>query len=199
MGAGRIALDAGRDTLVNVNARGEPVPTARYMAGREFDEITAGAIAMPTEASLRGVLRRQVMALPSRHPETGPFPGLGFGWFGAEPLDDAERCAAASAYAALMGAECLDLIGAGGPVVVEGPFGGNGVFLRMLATATGRPVTGAGQSAGTGLGAALLAGPLLVARPAIDPVLPETDPLWTGYAAAWRAEVRRRWDGRGTG
>ena len=33
--------------------------------------------------------------------------------------------AAASFYAALMVAECLDLIGAEGPVIVEGPFGGN--------------------------------------------------------------------------
>ena len=99
--------------------------------------------------------------------------------------------AAASFYAALMGAECLDLAGAEGPVIVEGAFGGNMAFLRMLATATGRVVRGSGQGAGTGLGAALLAGPLGVkAAPAVE-VRPEVDPMWTGYVGAWREAVAR--------
>jgi len=194
--AGRkLPLDARRDVLVNVNARGAPTPTARYMAGREFDEITEGRIVTPSAQDMADVLSARCLALPSRHPDTGPFPGLPFAWSPAPPQGDAQRTAAASFYAALMGAECLSLIGAEGPVIVEGPFGGNQAFARMLATATGRPVIAAGQSAGTGLGAALLAGPLSAPRPQIAPVLPETDPLWKGYAACWRAEVAARWQG----
>ena len=87
------------------------------------------------------------MAMPSLHPGTGPFPGKRFGWIGGEPEGGA-RMAAASFYAALMGAECLSLVGADGPVIVEGAFGGNLAFLRMLATATGRVVRGAGAGAG---------------------------------------------------
>lgn len=191
----KLTLDKARDVLVNVNARGQPTPTARYMAGREFDEITEGHIVTPTAAEEAAVLAGRVMALPSLHPETGPFPGLAFGWLG-RPETDGARVAAASFYAALMGAECLALIGAEGPSIVEGPFGGNAAFARMLATATGRPVIAAGSSAGTGLGAALLAGPVLAPRAEVAPVLPETGADWTGYVADWRAEVGSRWSAR---
>lgn len=190
LGGRQVPLDPARDLLINVNARGAPVPTARYMAGREFDEITQGQIVTPDEAALSRVLASGVMALPSLHPGTGPFPGLAFGWAPAEPSDTAERVAVASFYAALMGAECLSLIGAEGPVVVEGAFGGNAAFLRMLATATGRPVLAAGQGAGTGLGAALLAGPLGTSRAEPAPVLPENGAHWSGYAALWRQRVQ---------
>lgn len=188
LGGRAVKLDAARDVLVNVNARGEPVPTARFMGGREMDEIMVGRIVEPSDRDLAAVLEGRVMAMPSLHPNTGPFPGQRFGWVGGEP-DGGARMAAASFYAALMGAECLDLAGAEGPVIVEGAFGGNLAFLRMLATATGRVVKGSGQGAGTGLGAALLAGPLAVSAPAAVEVLPESDPLWTGYVRAWRETV----------
>ncbi len=195
LGGRRVALEPARDVLVNVNAKGEPVPTARYMAGREFDEITQGRIVTPSAADEEAVLRAKVMALPSLHRDTGPFPGLEFGWT-AEPQGDAQRTAAASFYAALMGAECLALIGAEGPVIIEGPFGGNGAFARMLATATGRAVIAAGQSAGTGLGAALLASPVLTPKAAPATVLPESGALWTEYVREWRAQVSARWAAR---
>jgi len=74
---------------------------------------------------------------------------------------------------------------------VEGAFGGNRAFLRMLATATGRVVRGSGQGAGTGLGAALLAGALAAKGSKVVELMPEEDPLWTGYVAAWRGSVAR--------
>ena len=189
LGGRQVALDASRDVLVNVNALGQPVPTARFMGGREMDEIMGGRIVQPFEHDLAAVLRGRVMAMPSLHPDTGPFPGKRFGWIGGEPEGGA-RMAAASFYAALMGAECLSLVGAEGPVIVEGAFGGNLAFLRMLATATGRVVRGSGQGAGTGLGAALLAGPLQAKGPGAVEILPEGDTAWTGYVAAWREAVR---------
>ena len=190
LGGRAVALDASRDVLVNVNALGQPVPTARFMGGREMEEIMGGRIVQPLEDNLRGVLEARVMAMPSLHPGTGPFPGRRFGWVGDEP-EGGVRMAAASFYAALMGAECLSLVGAEGPVIVEGAFGGNLAFLRMLATATGRVVRGAGQGAGTGLGAALLAGPLAVKSAQTLEVMPETDALWTGYVRVWRETVAR--------
>jgi len=190
LGGRAVALDASRDVLVNVNALGQPVPTARFMGGREMEEIMGGRIGEPVESDLRGVLEGRVMAMPSLHPATGPFPGKRFGWIGGEP-DGGERMVAASFYAALMGAECLSLVGAKGPVIVEGAFGGNLAFLRMLATATERVVRGAGQGAGTGLGAALLAGPLQAKGSVALEVMPETDPVWTGYVSVWREAVAR--------
>ncbi len=190
LGGRAVELDAARDVLVNVNALGQPVPTARFMGGREMEEIMGGRIVEPSSDDLASVLEGRVMAMPSLHPDTGPFPGKRFGWIGCEPEGGA-RMAAASFYAALMGAECLSLVGAEGPVIVEGAFGGNLAFLRMLATATGRVVRGSGQGAGTGLGAALLAGPLAVTAASAVEVQPEMDPLWTGYAGAWREAVSR--------
>jgi sugar (pentulose or hexulose) kinase len=190
LGGRAVALDASRDVLVNVNALGQPVPTARFMGGREVEEIMGGRIVEPTDQDVQAVLEGRVMAMPSLHPGTGPFPGKRFGWIGAEPEGGA-RMAAASFYAALMGAECLSLAGAQGPVIVEGSFGGNRAFLRMLATATGRVVHGSGQGAGTGLGAALLAGPLAVKAASAVEVLPESAAAWTGYVGAWREAVAR--------
>lgn len=191
LGGRAVELDAGRDVLVNVNALGQPVPTARFMGGREVEEIMVGRIVEPSPDDLAAVLEGRVMAMPSLHPETGPFPGKRFGWIGPEPVGRA-RMAAASFYSALMGAECLALAGAEGPVIVEGSFGGNLAFLRMLATATGRVVRGSGAGAGTGLGAALLAGPLRAEGLAAVEVQPESGPLWTGYVRAWR-EALARW------
>jgi sugar (pentulose or hexulose) kinase len=187
-----VALDPARDVLVNVNAKGEPVPTARFMGGREVEEITGGAVSVPSEAELRAVLGARVMALPSRHPGTGPFPGQAFAWSPAAPVTPGEVAAAAGFYAALMGAECLALAGATGEIVVEGPFGAKAAFLRMLATAAGRPVVAAGAGAGTSLGAAMLALPGGAARDLPPAVMPEVDGLWTGYMAAWRAAVAAR-------
>ncbi|MES2539800.1 MAG: FGGY family carbohydrate kinase [Pseudomonadota bacterium] len=190
LGGRAVELDASRDVLVNVNALGQPVPTARFMGGREMDEIMGGRIVEPSPEDLRAVLEGRVMAMPSLHPDTGPFPGKRFGWIGGE-REGGARMAAASFYAAMMGAECLDLVGAEGPVIGEGAVGGNLAFLRMLATATGRVVRGSGQGAGTGLGAALLAGPLQATGPAAVEVLPERDAVWTGYVDAWREAVAR--------
>ncbi|MBL9050693.1 MAG: FGGY-family carbohydrate kinase [Tabrizicola sp.] len=192
LGGGTVTLDARRDTLINVNARGAPVPTARFMAGREFDELTRGQTPAASEATERMVLASQVMVLPSLHPTTGPFPGQVASWTPTEPEDAGARVAAASFYVALMGAACLSLIGAEGEIIVEGPMGGNRAFARMLATATGRDVLLAGQGAGTGLGAALLAGPLTAPRAAPERIRPETEPVWKDYAALWQARVAAR-------
>ncbi len=185
-------LDGARDVLMNVNAFGAPVPTARFMAGREFDAL-AGSIDRPaSDADERAVLTDQVMALPSLHPGTGPFPGQAFAWHPSAPGGDGLRLVAASFYVALMGATCLSLIGAADEIVVEGPLARNRAFARMLATATGLPVLLAGDGAGTGLGAALLAGPMLAPRPVPERVLPEADPLWAAYARAWQKRVGQR-------
>ena len=189
IGGAPLPLDAARDVLVNVNALGGPTPTARYMGGREFDSLTQGQVVTPTDQDRRAVLAG-IWALPSLHPDTGPFPGLTVGW-SVEPQTHGQRCLAASYYTALMGAECLGLIGAEGPIHVEGPFASNPDFAAMLATATGRAVLPAGQSAGTGLGAAMLAGNVQSQKAKGEPVLP--DPLLRPYATAWRSNVQDLW------
>lgn len=46
-------LDPARDTLVNVNAFGAPVPSARFMGGREYEKIRGQSTATPTGAGPR--------------------------------------------------------------------------------------------------------------------------------------------------
>jgi sugar (pentulose or hexulose) kinase len=150
-------LDPARDTLANVDAFGRPVPSARFMGGREF-EILAGKQPVAADAAaLAAVLERGVMVLPTFARGNGPFPnGIGRWTHPPESLTPAERAAAASLYAGLMTATCLGILRATGPTVVEGPFARNLLYLDVLEAATGRDVLGSESSTGTSGGAALL-------------------------------------------
>ena len=57
-----------------------------------------------------------------------------------ERVAQTERTAALSLYLAMMTATCLELIGAKGPTLVEGPFARNALYAAMLGAATARPV-----------------------------------------------------------
>ena len=158
VGGRKVTLDPACDTLINVNAFGDPVPSARFMGGREFDTIMAGTDPTWHDDDLQAVLSSNAMLLPSVQQGSGPYPDRQGGWSGAEP-SNGERFVAASFYLALMSATCLDLAGAEGEVVVEGPFASNQPYLSMLSAATGRPVVRQQvHGTGTSIGAALLAG-----------------------------------------
>ena len=188
IGGRPVTLDPARDTLVNVNALGDPVPSARFMGGREFDLIRAGSTIMPSAAGLADVLSRTAMLLPSVEPRSGPFPGRTHRWTVPETkLPEGQRMAALAFYLALMTTECLTSTGANGPTVVEGPFARNHAYLAMLASATSRPVIPSPGSTGTSLGAALLfsAGSSPAGNVADPlPILPDT--ALHPYAEAWR-------------
>jgi sugar (pentulose or hexulose) kinase len=57
LGGRAVELDAARDVLVNVSALGQPVPTARFMGGREMEEIMGGRIVEPSEVIFWRCLR----------------------------------------------------------------------------------------------------------------------------------------------
>ena len=102
------------------------------MGGRAFERVRAGSDAPPGDADRAAVLAQGVMLLPSVQPGSGPFPDRAMAWT-APPAGDGQRMAALSWYLALMTVTCLDLIGAEGPVIVEGPFARNPDYLDMLA------------------------------------------------------------------
>lgn len=157
IGGARKKLDPDRDTLLNVNALGDPVPSARFMGGRAFETIISGQYAEPVASDLDHVLTSGVMLLPAVVPDSGPFQGRQARWVNGEPgLGTGRRAAAASFYLSLMTATCLDLIGHRGRIVVEGPFARNPAYCQMLAAATGAPVTSVTGATGTSHGAALL-------------------------------------------
>ena len=192
IGAAAQNLDPARDTLVNVNALGDPVPSARFMGGRDYSMLTAELKGNPTDSDIAAVLSERILLLPSVQPGSGPFPGQEAQWISSRDVSVGERGAVASFYLATMTATCLDLVGADGATLVEGPFAGNELYCGMLAAATGREVVAnTGGSTGTSLGAALLA------ADAISEPAPEArvyrcpDGAWADYSQAWQDAARR--------
>ncbi|TIP78344.1 MAG: carbohydrate kinase, partial [Mesorhizobium sp.] len=192
VGGNKVTLDPARDTLVNVNALGNPVPSARFMGGREFSLLTQGQSEDWTEAGVATVLSGKTSLLPSTQQGSGPFPHHRPAWLNADGINGGQRFAAISFYLALMTATCLDLIGADGPTIVEGPFARNRLFTRMLAAATARAVIASEAATGTSIGAALLASDPGTAQGKGEKIEPPADPAWANYARSWRATVNTR-------
>lgn len=134
------ALPEGRDCLVNIDAFGQPVPSARFMGGREIELLTgeggridAAADQAALLAAVPDVVRSGARALPTFAPGVGPFPDQRGRWI-AEPSDPVARRAAIALYAALMADAALQLIGARLRILVEGRFAQAEVFVRALAS-----------------------------------------------------------------
>jgi sugar (pentulose or hexulose) kinase len=135
------ALPEARDCLVNVDAYGNPVPSARFMGGREIESIigidTRRVDIKPDQGALLSavpdVLASGAMLLPTLAPGCGPFPS-GRGEWIAEPADWYAKRAAACLYAALVANASFDLIGTQERILVEGRFAEAEVFVRALAS-----------------------------------------------------------------
>ncbi|KQY48914.1 FGGY-family carbohydrate kinase [Rhizobium sp. Root483D2] len=186
MGARKVALDEARDTLINVNALGDPVPSARFMGGRAFSTLIPDATVEVSEEMEAQVAAAQWMLLPSVPEGSGPFPHAGARWTCDEAsLTGPQRLAVVSFHLAMMTASSLDLIGAEGEIVVEGPFAVNSSYLRMLKAATRRPVLIGSQSAtGTSLGAACLADGSRAQAHTVE-FEGEVSQAYAAYAARW--------------
>jgi len=192
VGGADVALDPSRDTLVNVNALGDPVPSARFMGGREFDIIQAGKAAECEADTLASVAEGGPLLMPAVVPESGPYQGRNHHWIGGEPeAGHPQRAAALSFYLALMTAECLTLTGHHGPIVVEGPFAANLGYCGMLAAAADCAVLSAESATGTSQGAALLArdAATLPEVGKARELTPAEGVMYRSYAQRWRAAV----------
>ena len=191
MGASTTSLDPKRDTLINVNAMGEPVKSARFMGGREYEVIQHGHPASATKNDVATVLADQLMLLPAVEPSTGPFQGQQMRWHGAEPqIGSGKRSTAVSFYLAIMTNTCLRLTGSCGPTIVEGPFANNQQYLAMLAAATGRPILQSQSKTGTSIGAALLFGSSKALSPAIPLDFSEGKSNLRAYSKKWHELVK---------
>ena len=133
-------LPEARDCLVNVDVFGQPVPSARFMGGREIEAVigidTRRIDIVPDQplllAAVPPVLADGTMLLPTLAPGCGPFPDRTARWL-AEPGDWYQRRAAMCLYAALVADASLDLIGSREVLLVEGRFAEAEVFVRALA------------------------------------------------------------------
>jgi sugar (pentulose or hexulose) kinase len=188
IGGAPVELDPAKDTLINVSALGQPVPSARFMGGREHDLATAGKPVEPSRDDLDAVLEERIMLLPAVVPGSGPFAGRMGRWIPSEPAPGTGRRSAAVAfYLALVTARCLSLTGHRGDVVVEGPFGRNPAYLDMLAAATGCAVVASGSATGTSQGAALLAVPETDChQAAVGTASGSAEPRARRYARKWQ-------------
>ncbi|HSI58533.1 MAG TPA: L-fuculose kinase [Ideonella sp.] len=194
--ASAAALDPRRDMLANVSVGGEPVPTARFMGGRELAALCAGASPQQASlASLAELLRDGVQALPSFASQGGPFAGsVGRVLRRGEPIEAAlalsevQRASLAALYCAQLTAWLLERLGAAAPVVIEGPFADNLVYCKALAALlpAGRVHVSTDAVEGTARGAWQLAHwgepvsgrRLQPVEAAAMPALPAHDRLW---------------------
>jgi sugar (pentulose or hexulose) kinase len=188
VGAAPLVLDPTRDVLVNANALGQPVPSARFMGGREFETIMSAQHTVPTAIDRAQALARTVILLPAVEPESGPFAGRQMAWT-AEPETPGQRLVALSWYLALMTDTCLSLVGAEGPVIVEGPFARNSDFLDMLASLRPGGVETAASATGTSIGAALLMQTTSPKPATALHAMPSAKVELARYASLWRSAI----------
>jgi sugar (pentulose or hexulose) kinase len=187
VGGRALAPDPARDVLVNVSALGQAVPSARFMGGREY-ETEHPSLDEPDAADRAAVLDRGAMLLPALEPGSGPFQGRRARWR-PEPGSPGQRAVVLSHYLALMTATCLDLAGAAGPAVIEGPLARNPDLLDMLAAVWPGGVETSASATGTARGAALLCLPQ-AAPPTTRPhPQPEASDRLRAIAAAWRRDA----------
>ena len=191
------ALAEGRDCLINVDADGKPVPSARLMGGREIELLTgagerldcAADQARLVAAAIR-VVQSGARILPTLAAGVGPYPRARHRWEG-EPSDLAERRAAIGLYAALVTDTSLDLVGARDHILIEGRFAEEQVFVRALASLRNdATVYVSDMHDGVSYGALRLVDPTL----SVPASLRRIEPLpvsVTAYKSAWRTEANR--------
>lgn len=178
-------LDPARDMLANVDVRGHPIPTAKFMGGREYEMLTSGAVGEIGVSDIEAVIANDTCPLPGRISGVGPFPSGPAGWTGSPPETDHAKIAGATLYLALMSDTCLSLAGTGVRVVIEGPFARNTVYAQLLAALIDCPVHISLDTTGTATGAAMLLG---VGQPAAlgSPVGPMEIEGLAAFRDRWR-------------
>ena len=151
-GAATGRLRPGRDELVNVAVDGRPVPTARFMGGREFARLSEGCDPGSAKIeALREVLEAGWMALPSYAAGSGPMPDRqgqillrgSVEAAGIEAVPPRLRAALAALYCADVTMLLIEDLGpkestsseAKTPVILEGPLAGNPAYLAAMSAA----------------------------------------------------------------
>lgn len=190
------ALPGDRDCLINVDVGGRPVPSARFMGGREIETAieldTRRVDIRPDQPALLACVPQVVamgaMLLPTLAPGFGPYPA-GQGQWIARPEDWFARRAAVCLYAALVADAALDLIGSRDRLLVEGRFAEAEVFVRALAALRpGTQVFTANAHNDVSFGALRLIDPTLCPQGTLALVAPLEADL-SSYRAAWRAAL----------
>ncbi len=133
------ALDAARDMLVNIDAEGSPLATARYMGGREFglicERLNTDIATTFTDEDVDAIISSDTYILPSFIAGTGPYPNAA-GHVASEKLpSQINGKAAATIYSALMLHDILKRLNPSSTqdILIEGSFAQNSVLCGLLA------------------------------------------------------------------
>ncbi|TPM37822.1 carbohydrate kinase [Mesorhizobium sp. B2-3-4] len=182
------ALDRERDMLVNVDVDGGPVPTIRFMGGREFAVISGGWQGAIPHGSIQQAIDAGLMAVPSFAPG-GPMPGHRGEVVGGTPVAG-QSAAVALLYVGLMIDLSLDLIHSGNTVIVDGGLNTGGLLAGLLAQLRpGQAFLQGASLEGSATGAAALAFESVGRDFAAEPPEPVHATRFSGVAAyrdAWR-------------
>jgi sugar (pentulose or hexulose) kinase len=191
-GGGPKALDSDRDTLANVDVEGRPVPSARFMGGREYAAILGGDMGAAASLAAAAVVVEAGARTRPAFASGGPFPGQDGAVIGSAQTP-AQRASLASLHLALMSDVELDLVGAEGPIVIEGRFAEDPVFPAALAALRPKSAVYACPDGGdaVALGAARLVWPMLRPAAPLRRIQPAPFDL-AAYAKAWRGEAESR-------
>ena len=136
-----VELPEARDCLLNVDVAGTPIPSARFMGGREIELLAGSDASLHSDAAYSAAItaiKTGDMIVPSYTPGVGPYPFAPL----RQPAPISPRDAAmakAHLYAALLADASLDLIGSRDTVVVDGRFSRAPIFVQALANL--RPTT----------------------------------------------------------
>ncbi len=184
-------LDPDIDMLANVAPDFTPVPSIRFMGGREAEAIAPGAsLPLADAAALSRILADGTMATPGFATAGGPFHDRQGRVEAPGTPDAAARAALAILYVALVADWCLDRLGATRTIHVTGPFAGLPLFGAVLAAL--RPdarILLDSASDGTPLGAALVARGRRGDAGGFDAAIPLADPRLAAHRGTWRKAV----------
>lgn len=152
-------LDETADMLANVNVFSAPVPSIRFMGGREWETLRGERQCRWED--LVSVVQMGVYALPCFVDQGGPFQRYKGRFTGpVQRLSGAQKTALATLYVALMTDYCLSRLEQRGDIIIEGAFASNDLFLTSLASL--RPdqaIIRSSDRTGTTLGTAMLSHP----------------------------------------
>jgi sugar (pentulose or hexulose) kinase len=188
-------LPEGRDCLLNVDVAGTPIPSARFMGGREIEmlagaDITDTAVDAGRLASAIKAVDAGEMIIPPCVPGVGPFPAAKSRAL-APPPHCGDSMALAHLYAAMLADVSLDLIGSHDMLLIDGRFSAAPVFVQALANL--RPtmqVLVSSNENGVAHGALLLASVKRSEAAALHRVPPLAVDM-SGYRARWRDAAER--------
>ena len=189
------ALNEDRDTVGLVDLTGSPLPTARYMGGREFELLTAGNHKQiePSDEDVNAVIAARSFLLPSFVPG-GPFTGRTGIEVGPRLDQPGQLTARATLYLALMTTVETTMLRTDGDLIIDGGFSNNRLYCRLVAALCRHDrIYINANSQGTALGAGMLAvwqDKTISWPPDLYPADPLEHPDLSDYASQWNDLIK---------